>query len=62
LRLFLTALFEAQARCQAGTQLANSRRLQAGGDEISWIDLLTSDAQRAGDGQTYMGVAAKKAR
>jgi hypothetical protein len=63
LRFILTTLFEAQARTGPGRQPRNRRPLQTGGDDvISWTDLLASPAQRAGSGETYMSVAAKKAR
>lgn len=62
LRFYLTALFEAQARTRPGQQPGNNRPLQAGGDEISWTDLLASPAKTAGGGKTYMSVSDKKAR
>jgi hypothetical protein len=62
LRFYLTALFEAQTRTSPGQRPGNNRPLEAGGDAISWTDLLAPPAQRAGAGETYMSVAAKQAR
>jgi hypothetical protein len=62
LRFYLTALFEAQAKTRPGLRPGNNRPLQAGGDTISWTDLLASPAKAAGGGKTYMSVSAKKAR
>jgi hypothetical protein len=62
LRFYLTALFEAQAGTVPGARSQNRRPLQAGGDVISWADLLASPAQNAVSGNTVMRVADKKAR
>jgi hypothetical protein len=62
LRFYLTALFEAQAGTPPGGRPRNGRPLQAGGDAISWADLLASPAQAAVSGNTVMRVADKKAR
>lgn len=62
LRVFLAALFEAQARPR-GQHPGNQRPL-AGTDAgvISWIDLLASDAKPSGTGKNHMSVTAKKIR
>ncbi len=61
LRVFLTALFEAQARVRLGQHPGNTRPLASRpGGVISWIDLLASDAEPYGKGKHRMGVAAKK--
>ena len=63
LRVFLTALLEAQARTRPGQHPGNARPLATGGsDVISWIDLLASDARPSGKGKHYMSVSAKKTR
>ncbi len=62
LRLMLTALFEAQTRTRVGGHPDNPRPLQAPGDVIAWVDLLSTDAKASGRGRTYMNVAAKKGR
>jgi hypothetical protein len=63
LRVFLTALLEAQTRVRPGQQPGNARPLASRpGGVISWIDLLASDAEPYGEGKHYMGVAAKKTR
>ncbi len=62
LRLFLTGLFEAQARGRQGTHPANPRPLRAAGSGQSWVDLLASDARPAMSGRIFMNVADKKLR
>jgi hypothetical protein len=63
LRIFLTALFEAQARVRPGQHPGNTRPLASRpGGLMSWIDLLASDAVPSGKGKHRMGVAAKKTR
>jgi hypothetical protein len=62
LRVFLTALFEAQTRTSPGRQPANKRPLASGGGITSWIDLLASDAKASGTGKYHMSVSAKKIR
>lgn len=63
LRVFLTALFEAQARARPGQRPGNSRPLAArDGGGISWIDLLATDAVPSGTGKHRMSVSAKKTR
>jgi hypothetical protein len=62
LRLFLTALFEAQARGRPGTHPANPRPLKAAGTGKSWLDLLASDARASMSGRTFMNVPDKKLR
>jgi hypothetical protein len=63
LRVFLTALFEAQARTRPGQRPGNTRPLASRpGGVISWIDLLASDAEPYGKGKHYMSVSAKKTR
>lgn len=61
LRLFLIALFEAQAGTRAGAQPGNDRPVAATGSRIGWVDLLASDAQpRTGD--KYVSALTKKGR
>lgn len=62
LRLFLTALFEAQARGRPGTHPANPRPLKAAGSGKSWLDMLASEASASMSGRTFMNVADKKLR
>jgi hypothetical protein len=63
LRVFLTALFEAQTRTRPGQHPGNKRPLAArDGGVISWIDLLASDAKPSGTGKHRMSVSAKKIR
>lgn len=63
LRLFLTALFEAQARTRPGQHPGNKRPLASrDGGGLSWIDLLASDAVSSGTGKYHMSVSAKKTR
>jgi hypothetical protein len=62
LRVFLTALFEAQTRTRPGQRPGNKRPLASGGGVTSWIDLLASDAKASGTGKNHMSVSAKKIR
>jgi hypothetical protein len=63
LRVFLTALFEAQTRTRPGQRPGNTRPLASRpGGVISWIDLLASDAEPYGKGKHHMSVSAKKTR
>lgn len=63
LRVYLTALFEAQARTRPGQHPGNTRLLASRpGGVISWIDLLASDAESYGKGKHHMSVSAKKTR
>ena len=63
LRVFLTALFEAQARTRPGHQPGNARLLASRpGGNIAWIDLLASDAESYGRGTYQMSVSAKETR
>ena len=63
LRVFLTALFEAQARTRPGQRPGNTRPLASrAGGVVSWIDLLASDAEPYGKGKHHMSVSAKKTR
>lgn len=63
LRVFLTALFEAQTRVRPGQRPGNTRQLATRpGGAISWIDLLASDAAPYGEGKHHMSVTAKKTR
>ena len=63
LRVFLTALFEAQTRIRPGQQPGNKRPLASrASGKISWIDLLASDATPSGTGKYHMSASAKKTR
>jgi hypothetical protein len=63
LRVYLTALLEAQARTRPGQRPGNTRPLATRpGGVISWIDLLASDAQPYGKGNHHMSASAKKTR
>ena len=63
LRVFLTALFEAQARTRPGHQPGNARLLASRpGGNIAWIDLLASDAESYGRDTYQMSVSAKETR
>lgn len=63
LRVYLTALFEAQGRVRPGQHPGNKRPLASRpGGVSSWIDLLASDAEPYGEGKHRMGVPAKKTR
>ena len=63
LRVFLTALFEAQTRTRPGQHPGNTRPLASrAGGVTSWIDLLASDAEPYGTGKHRMSVSAKKTR
>ena len=64
LRVYLTALLEAQTRVRPGQRPGNTRPLAARPrGKVSWIDLLASDAQPYGsEGEYLMSVAAKKTR
>jgi len=64
LRLYLTALFEAQASTsRAGTHPVNKRRLSGPGEQPSWADLLASPAQLSRVGSAvHMTPSAKKMR
>ena len=62
-RVFLTALLEAQTRTRPGEQPGNTRPLASRhGGVSSWIDLIATDAEPYGEGKHRMGVAAKKTR
>lgn len=63
LRVFLTALLEAQTRVRPGQRPGNTRPLASRpGGAVSWIDLLASDAEHYGEGKHQMSVSAKKTR
>lgn len=63
LRVYLTALLEAQARVRPGQQPGNMRPLASRpGGVSSWIDLLASGAETYGEGKHRMNVPAKKTR
>ena len=63
LRVYLTALLEAQTRVRPGQHPGNARPLASRpGGKIAWIDLLASDAEAYGEGKYQMSVAAKKTR
>jgi hypothetical protein len=63
LRVYLTALLEAQTRVRPGQRPGNTRPLAARpGGKISWIDLLASDAEPYGERKHHMSVSAKKTR
>ena len=63
LRVYLTALLEAQARTRPGQRPGNTRPLATRpGGVISWIDLLGSEAESYGQGRHRMSVSAKKTR
>jgi hypothetical protein len=63
LRVFLAALFEAQARIRPGQHPGNVLPLAAGGDGVtSWIDMLASGAKSSGTGKNHMSESAKKIR
>jgi len=63
LRVFLTALFEAQARTLPGRHPGNKRPLASrDSGMVSWIDMLASGARPSGTGKHYMSVSAKKTR
>ena len=63
LRVYLTALLEAQARTRPGQRPGNTRPLATRpGGVISWIDLLASEAESYGQGRHRMSASAKKTR
>ena len=63
LRVFLTALFEAQSGTRPGRHPGNKRPLASrDSGMVSWVDLLASDARASGTGKHYMSVSAKKTR
>ena len=63
LRVYLTALLEAQTRVRPGQRPGNTRPLATRpGGKISWIDLLASDAEPYGERKHHMSVSAKKTR
>jgi hypothetical protein len=62
LRTYLTALFEAQTRCSAGTHPANDRPLRARGEAVGWVDLLAPRAPVTSPDSRYAGVSDKKLR
>ena len=63
LRVYLTALLEAQTRVRSGQRPGNTRPLATRpGGKISWIDLLASDAEPYGERKHHMSVSAKKTR
>jgi hypothetical protein len=63
LRVYLTALFEAQTRTRPGRRPGNKRPLESRkAGVIPWIDLLASGAKSSGTGRHHMSVSAKKTR
>jgi hypothetical protein len=62
LRLYLTALFEAQTRCSAGAHPTNDRPLLARGEAVGWVDLLAPRAPVVSPASRYAGVSGKKLR
>jgi hypothetical protein len=63
LRLFLTALFEAQSRTRPGQRPGNTRPLATrDGGMTSWIDLIATAAEPYGKGKHHMSISAKKTR
>jgi len=63
LRVYLTALLEAQTRVRPGQRPGNTRPLATRpGGKISWIDLLASDAEPYGERKHHMSVSAKKTK
>jgi len=63
LRVYLTALLEAQTRVSPGQRPGNTRPLASRpGGVISWIDLLASEAEPYGEGKHHMSVSAKETR
>jgi hypothetical protein len=64
LRLYLTAVAEAQTRCRPGTRPVNSRPLVPtdGRETPAWVDLIASSATPSRSGRTVMSVLDKKLR
>jgi hypothetical protein len=62
LRLYLTALFEAQTRCSAGAHPTNDRPLLARGEAVGWVDLLAPRAPVVSPASRYAGVSGKRLR
>jgi hypothetical protein len=63
LRVFLTTLFGAGPDAARLAPPGNKRPPAAGGGNvISWIDLLASDAKASGAGKNHMSLSAKKAK
>src|SRR6266542_4099078 len=63
LRLYLTAIAEAQIRCSPGTRPANIHDLRPKrNQDVGWVDLLVSPARPSGRGRIRMTVQDKKLR